>query len=239
MSMMPQKLIAAIDTPDPVRAAALVRAVGPHCGLVKLGLEFFLANGPAGVAAFADTRLFLDLKLHDIPNTVGKAVGSLAALNVAMLTVHAAGGAKMIAAAVAASHAKGPSRPLILAVTVLTSLDAHALYETGVSGGTTQQVLRLGRLALEAGADGLICSAHELGPLRDTFGPAPVLVVPGIRPPGSEIGDQARVMTPQAAVQAGASYIVVGRPITEAADPAAAAAAISGMITGVNTEMAL
>jgi orotidine-5'-phosphate decarboxylase len=112
---------------------------------------------------------------------------------------------------------------------VLTSLDAHALYETGVSGGTTQQVLRLGRLALEAGADGLICSAHELAQLRDAFGAAPLLVVPGIRPAGSDVGDQARVMTPEAAVRAGASYIVVGRPITEAPDPAKAAAAIAEM----------
>lgn len=236
-SLSPQRLIAAIDTADPQRAGALVRAVAPHCGLVKLGLEFFLANGPAGVVEFGDKPLFLDLKLHDIPNTVGKAVAALASLNVAMLTVHAAGGSKMIEAAVAASHASGPKRPLILAVSVLTSLDAQALYETGVSGGTTQQVLRLGRLALTAGADGLICSAHELGPLRDAFGAAPVLVVPGIRPPGSESADQARVMSPQAAVQAGASYIVVGRPITEAADPGAAAAAIAGMITGATAEV--
>lgn len=238
MSMMPQRLIAAIDKADPVCAGMLVRAVAPHCGLVKLGLEYFLANGPAGVATFGDIALFLDLKLHDIPNTVGKAVEALAALNVAMLTVHAAGGAKMIEAAVAAAHAKGPKRPLILAVTVLTSLDASALYETGVSGGTTQQVLRLGRLALAAGADGLICSAHELGPLRDAFGAKPVLVVPGIRPAGSDIGDQARVMSPQAAVQAGASYIVVGRPISQAPDAGAAAAAIAHMIAGVNAGVA-
>jgi orotidine-5'-phosphate decarboxylase len=135
----------------------------------------------------------------------------------------------MIAAARRAADEAGANRPRILAVTVLTSLDAHALYETGVSGGTTQQVLRLGRLALEAGADGLICSAHELAQLRDAFGAAPLLVVPGIRPAGSDVGDQARVMTPEAAVRAGASYIVVGRPITEAPDPAKAAAAIAEM----------
>jgi orotidine-5'-phosphate decarboxylase len=136
----------------------------------------------------------------------------------------------MIEAARRAADEAGTVRPQILAVTVLTSLDAAALYETGISGGTTQQVLRLGRLALAAGADGLICSAHELGPLRDAFGAAPVLVVPGIRPAGSETGDQARVMTPEAAVRAGASYIVVGRPITEAPNAARAAAAIAEAI---------
>jgi orotidine-5'-phosphate decarboxylase len=226
-------LIAAIDTADPARAAALVAEVAPHCGLVKLGLEFFMANGPAGLGCAGDKPVFLDLKLHDIPNTVAGAVRALAPLNVAMLTVHAAGGAAMIAAARLAADEAGASRPKILAVTVLTSLDAQALYETGISGGTTQQVLRLGRLALAAGADGLICSAHELAQLRDAFGAAPLLVVPGIRPVGSDVGDQARVMTPEAAMRAGASYIVVGRPITQALHPAKAAAEIAGMIAGM------
>jgi orotidine-5'-phosphate decarboxylase len=221
-----KRLIAAIDTPDAIRAAALVRAVAPHCGLVKFGLEFFAAHGPAGLAAAQGAPVFLDLKLHDIPNTVAGAVRALLPLNVAMLTVHAAGGAAMIAAAVKAAA----NRSKILAVTVLTSLDAHGLSETGVAGGTKQQVLRLARLALEAGADGLVCSAHEVSLLRDAFGPAPVLVVPGIRPAGSAMGDQARVMTPEQAVAAGADYIVVGRPITEAPDPGAAAAAIAGAI---------
>jgi orotidine-5'-phosphate decarboxylase len=221
-----KRLIAAIDTPDAERAAALVRAVAPHCGLVKFGLEFFAAHGPAGLVASQGAPVFLDLKLHDIPNTVAGAVRALLPLNVAMLTVHAAGGAAMIRAAVEAA-AKGPK---ILAVTVLTSLDAHGLSETGVAGGTKQQVLRLARLALEAGADGLVCSAHEVSLLRAAFGPTPVLVVPGIRPAGSAMGDQARVMTPEQAVAAGADYIVVGRPITEAPDPGAAAAAIAGAI---------
>ncbi len=173
----------------------------------------------------------MDLKLHDIPNTVAGAIRALLPLNVAMLTVHAAGGAAMIAAAVAAA-ATGESRPKILAVTVLTSLDALALSETGIAGGTKQQVLRLARLALDAGADGLVCSAHELSVLRDAFGPDPILVVPGIRPAGSAAGDQARVMTPEQAVAAGATYIVVGRPITEASNPAAAAAAIAKLAGG-------
>ncbi len=193
--------------------------------MIKLGLEFFVANGPAGVADLGDRRIFLDLKLHDIPNTVAGAVASVLRLRPAMLTLHACGGAAMIAAARRAADAS-PKPPLLLAVTVLTSLDAEALHETGVAGGPRQQVLRLARLALKAGADGLVCSAHEVAMLRDAFGAAPVLVVPGIRPAGAAAGDQARVMTPAEAVAAGADWLVVGRPITGAADPGAAAAAI-------------
>ena len=227
---MTKKLIAAIDTPDLGRATELVRTISPHCGMVKLGLEFFLRHGPAGFAQAAQGNpVFLDLKLHDIPNTVAGAVRALLPLGAELLTIHAGGGAKMIAAA--AEAARGATwRPKILAVTVLTSLDAAALAEIGVAGGTAQQVLRLARVALENGADGLVCSAHEISLLRDAFGAKPILVVPGIRPAGAALGDQARVMTPEQAVQAGADYIVVGRPITEAADPAAAAAAIAASI---------
>jgi orotidine-5'-phosphate decarboxylase len=233
MTQGTQRLIAAIDTPDTGKAAELVRAVAPHCGLVKLGLEYFLANGPAGLQAAQGAPVFLDLKLHDIPNTVAGAVHSLLPLGVDMLTIHAAGGAAMIAAAAKAAEAAGPRAPKILAVTVLTSLDASALSDIGVAGGTTQQVLRLARLALDNGADGLVCSAHEIAVLRDSFGDKPILVVPGIRPAGSAVGDQARVMTPEQAVSAGADYIVVGRPITQAAEPGAAAAAIAGAIKGL------
>jgi orotidine-5'-phosphate decarboxylase len=229
---MTARLIAAIDTPETAGAGALIREVAPHCGLVKLGLEFFMANGPAGLSVAGGAPVFLDLKLHDIPNTVAGAVRSLAPLGVEMLTIHASGGAAMVAAAAEAA-ALAPKRPKILAVTVLTSLDASALFETGVSGGTTQQVLRLARLALANGADGLVCSAHEISQLRDAFGEKPILVVPGIRPAGSALGDQARVMTPEQAVTAGADYIVVGRPITTAADPSAAAAAIAAGIAGL------
>jgi orotidine-5'-phosphate decarboxylase len=233
---MTQRLIAAIDTPDAAKAASLVRAVAPHCGLVKFGLEYFLANGPAGLQAAQGAPVFLDLKLHDIPNTVAGAVHSLLPLGVDMLTIHAAGGAAMIAAAAGATSSApaGNARaPKILAVTVLTSLDASTLSDIGVAGGTTQQVLRLARLALANGADGLVCSAHEIAVLRDSFGDKPILVVPGIRPAGSAVGDQARVMTPEQAVAAGADYIVVGRPITQAAEPAAAAQAIAGAIRGL------
>ncbi len=229
---MTKRLIAAIDTADKAQAAAMARAVAPHCGLVKLGLEYFLANGPAGLEAASGAPVFLDLKLHDIPNTVAGAVRSLLPLQVQMLTVHAGGGGAMVAAAAKAA-AEGQVRPKILAVTVLTSLDAAALAETGVAGGTTQQVLRLARLALENGADGLVCSAHEIAPLRDAFGAAPILVVPGIRPAGSATNDQARVMTPEQAVTAGADYLVVGRPISTAPDPEAAAAAIAASIAGL------
>jgi orotidine-5'-phosphate decarboxylase len=229
---MTKRLIAAIDTAEQARAKAMAQAVAPHCGLVKLGLEYFLANGPAGLAAAGGAPVFLDLKLHDIPNTVAGAVRSLLPLNVQMLTVHAAGGGAMVAAAAKAAS-EASARPQILAVTVLTSLDAAALAETGVAGGTTQQVLRLARLALENGADGLVCSAHEIAPLRDAFGPKPILVVPGIRPAGSATNDQARVMTPEQAVTAGADYLVVGRPIFSAPDPAAAAAAIAASIAGL------
>jgi orotidine-5'-phosphate decarboxylase len=222
-----KRLITAIDTGDFSRAAALVQAVAPHCGLVKIGLEFFLRHGPAGLAVAGDAPVFLDLKLHDIPNTVAGAVRSLLPLGAKMLTVHAGGGAAMLAAAREAAESAGAARPLILAVTVLTSLDAMGLHDVGVAGGAAQQVLRLARLALGAGADGLVCSAHEISMLRDAFGEKPILVVPGIRPAGSDFGDQARVMTPEAAVRAGADYIVVGRPITGAADPGKAAAEIA------------
>jgi orotidine-5'-phosphate decarboxylase len=224
--MSADRLIVAVDTTDPVRAAELARAVAPHCGLIKLGLEFFTANGPKGVRAIGERPIFLDLKLHDIPNTVAGAVRAILPLAPRMLTLHAAGGAAMIAAARDAAEAAGPSRPMLLGVTVLTSLDAAALAATGVADAPARQVVRLGRLAIAAGADGLVCSAHEVAALRAELGPGVALVVPGIRPAGSAAGDQARTMTPRAAMEAGADWIVVGRPITGAADPAHAAATL-------------
>ena len=221
-------LIAALDTADPAQAVAWADQLAPYCGMLKLGLEFFLAAGPGGVRGVTQRPVFLDLKLHDIPNTVAGAVRAVLPLRPCMLTLHAGGGGAMIEAARRA--AEGQDRPILLAVTVLTSLDSSALHATGVAGGPRQQVLRLARLALSAGADGMVCSAHEAAMLRDALGAGPVLVVPGIRPAGADTGDQARTMTPRQAVDAGADWIVVGRPITGSADPAAAAAAIAAEI---------
>lgn len=233
--MTGSRLIVAIDTTDPTTARRWIAAAGPHCGMVKLGLAFFLANGPDGVRALGDDGLppvFLDLKLHDIPNTVADATRAVLGLGPRMLTLHASGGAAMIAAARRAAETAGAGRPLLLAVTVLTSLDDAALAGLGVPDGAARQVVRLGRLALDAGADGLVCSPLEVAPLRAELGGGPVLVVPGIRPADAARGDQARVMTPEEAIAAGADWIVVGRPITGAADPGATARVIAESIGG-------
>lgn len=221
-----QRLIVALDTSDISRARQWAAAVAPQAGLLKIGLEYFLANGHAGVAAISEIPLFLDLKLHDIPNTVAGAVRAVLPLKPRMLTIHACGGAAMIRAAHQAAAGAGNDRPMILAVTVLTSLAQDDLSTVGISATPAEQVLRLGRLAIESGADGLVCSPLEVDLLREALGPSVKLVVPGIRPAGSSADDQARTMTPAMAVKAGADWIVVGRPITAASDPAAAAAAI-------------
>lgn len=221
-------LFVAVDTGDALSARALVDAVAPHVGGIKLGLEFFCANGPSGVAAVvAGTRLplFLDLKLHDIPNTVAGAVAALAPLAPAILTVHAAGGTAMLAAARAAA----PPATRVVAVTVLTSLDDADLAAAGVADGTAAQALRLARAARGAGLDGIVCSPHEVGAVGQAW-PDGLFVVPGLRPAGSDMGDQKRVMSPAQALAAGAGVLVVGRPITAAPDPAAAAAAIAASL---------
>jgi len=219
-------LIVALDTADAAQAARWSQMLAPHCGVLKLGLQFVLAQGPAGVHRIKARSIFLDLKLHDIPNTVAGAVRSVLPLRPMMLTLHAGGGSAMIEAARRAADTVADP-PLLLGVTVLTSLDSAALHATGVAGGPRQQVLRLARLALDAGADGLVCSAQETPMLRDAFGSRPVLVVPGIRPDGAAADDQARTVTPREAVAAGADWIVVGRPITGSTDPSAVAAAIA------------
>lgn len=225
------RLIVAFDTTDLARAASWAKATAPHVGVFKLGLEFFLANGAAGVRAIGGRPVFLDLKLHDIPNTVAGGVRAVLDLRPKMLTIHASGGAAMIEAARRAADTAGADRPMILAVTVLTSLDAAALAATGVLDQPADQVLRLARLALSAGADALVCSPLEVAMLRASLGPEAVLVVPGIRPAGAATDDQARTMTPAQAVAAGANWIVVGRPITGAIDPGAAAAAIADSVS--------
>lgn len=219
-------LIAALDTDDIGQAARWAGLLQPTCPVLKLGLAFYLAHGVAGVLAIGG-RVFLDLKLHDIPNTVAAAVAGILPLRPAMLTVHAAGGGAMVAAARAAAGDDGPA---ILAVTVLTSLDDADLEAAGFAGGVEAQVLRLARVALQAGADGLVCAPGEIAALRAEFGPDPILVVPGIRPSGAATHDQRRTATPRVAAEAGADWLVVGRPITEAADPVEVARAIAGEI---------
>jgi orotidine-5'-phosphate decarboxylase len=212
-------LIVALDTADRQRLVALAAAVAPSAGLLKVGLQAFTALGPQAVRHVAQHRpVFLDLKLHDIPNTVAGAAAAAAELGVAMLTVHASGGPQMIAAA-----AKAAPDVTILAVTVLTSLDDADLAAVG-QGPAEQQVPRLARLAIDAGAGGIVCSPAEIGAVRAAIGDQPAVVVPGIRPAGAAADDQSRVATAAEAQAAGASHIVVGRPITGAADPAAVAA---------------
>jgi orotidine-5'-phosphate decarboxylase len=216
-----------LDTPDPDHAETLGRAVAPHVGGLKLGLEFFMANGPDGIRRMGriGLPLFLDVKLHDIPNTVAGALKSLSALDVAIVNVHAGGGIAMMQAA---RDACRPGTKLI-AVTVLTSLDEADLSAMGVFGDPHAQVLRLAALTREAGLDGVVCSSHEVAALKAEWNDG-LFVVPGIRPAGAATGDQKRVMTPRAALDAGAGILVIGRPITSAPDPAAAAAAIAGSL---------
>jgi orotidine-5'-phosphate decarboxylase len=218
----------AIDTTDLGHAKALAARLKPHVGGVKLGLEFFSAHGPSGVRAFADMGLpvFLDLKFHDIPNTVAGAVRAAAGLGVDILNVHAAGGPAMLKAAVEAARAVNP-KTKVIAVTVLTSLGDADLEAVGQRGPAADQVLRLASLTRNCGLDGVVCSAHEIGALRAALGPDFLLVVPGIRPKGADLGDQQRVMGPKEARDAGASALVIGRPITAASDPVAAARAIA------------
>lgn len=222
-----ERLIVALDFPSTPQARQLVTRLGDSVRIYKVGKQLFTAAGPQLVRDLvtAGKKVFLDLKFHDIPNTVAGAVRAAAELGVSMLTVHASGGSKMLRAAAEAA-AQSPGKPLVLAVTVLTSLGDADLQEIGVAGRATDQVLRLAALAQQAGCGGVVASPQEAAHIRQALGPGFAIVTPGIRPAGSDVGDQARVATPAAAIAAGATYLVVGRPITEAADPAAAAAAI-------------
>jgi len=223
------RIVVALDVPDPAAAAELARKLDGHVGMVKVGLELFVAHGKAAVDAVKTVSLpvFLDLKLHDIPNTVEAAARGAAGLGAALLTVHASGGAAMIRAARKGLEAKGTRSTRLLAVTVLTSLGADDLGAVGISGSPAEAVLRLARLAISAGADGVVCSPAEVALLRRELGPGPLLVVPGIRPAGGATHDQQRTGSAGDAVRAGASLVVVGRPLREAADPAAAADALA------------
>ena len=221
----------AIDRPDLAGALALCRSLQDVVGGFKLGLEFTTANGPAGVRAVVALGLpvFLDVKFHDIPNTVAGAVRAAGGLGVAMLNVHVAGGPAMLRAALEAADACAP-RPAVLGVTVLTSVDDADLATTGVPHSAPDQVLRLAALAQSCGLDGVICSPQEIAALRSRFGAGFKLVVPGIRPAGSSRADQKRTLGPAAAIAAGADWLVIGRPITAAPDPRAAAATIAAEI---------
>ena len=226
-----QRLIVALDVSTGEAARKIVAAVGDSALAYKVGMQLYTAEGPPIVHELVASSLhvFLDLKYHDIPNTVGAAVREAAQLGVSMLTVHAAGGGKMVRAATDAAQGVNP-KLLVLAVTVLTSLNDADLGTLGVRGGASEQVLRLAALAMANGCKGIVASAQECEALREEFGEDFVIVTPGVRPAGSGHDDQARVVTPAEAIAAGASYIVVGRPITEARDPAAEARAILGQL---------
>jgi len=221
------RLIVALDVASASQARHVVQSLGDQAHTYKVGKQLFTAEGPQLVRELVASgrNVFLDLKFHDIPNTTAAAVRSAAELGVSMLTVHASGGSKMLRAAADAA-AQSPGRPLVLAVTVLTSLSDAGLQEVGVSGSVLSQVLRLGSLARIAGCGGVVASAQEARELRRELGEGFVIVTPGVRPAGLAADDQARVVTPGEAIAAGANYVVVGRPILEAADPAQAAGRI-------------
>jgi orotidine-5'-phosphate decarboxylase len=224
--MIPRdRLIVALDVPKADAARALVHRLSGAVGMFKVGSQLFTAAGPDLVHEIVGRgeKVFLDLKFHDIPNTVAGAVGSASRLGVSLLDVHGLGGRAMIEAAVGALPAMGTR---LLAITVLTSHDEETLGEIGVNGSMRESVRRLAVLARDAGADGVVASPHEVAIVREACGSGFLIVTPGIRPAGAAAGDQARAATPAAALAAGADYLVVGRPITEAADPRAAALAI-------------
>ncbi len=236
MAMSDPKIIVALDFANPMHALALADRLDPAACALKVGKEMFVVAGPEPVRWMVARgfRVFLDLKFHDIPNTVAQACAAATRLGVWMLNVHASGGAAMLAAGRAAVDAtaagEGRPRPLLIAVTVLTSLGDADLAATGIRDAAATQALRLARLAAANGLDGVVCSAVEAAALRAAMGPRFKLVAPGIRPAGSAKDDQTRIITPEAAIASGADYLVIGRPITQAPDPVAALAAISASL---------
>lgn len=220
------RLAVALDFPTAKAALDLVDQLSGTCQWFKVGMELYYATGNSLIETLRNRgfSVFLDLKLHDIPNTVAGAVRSATQAGASLLTLHAGGGPAMMTAA--AEAASAPGSPRLLAVTVLTSMDAGQLAATGIISTPAEQVLRLAKLACQSGINGMVCSAEEVATLRTALGKETLLVIPGIRPTGSDIGDQKRVATPTAAIERGASLLVVGRPITRAADPAKAVNAI-------------
>ena len=229
-------IICALDTQEVAEATAIASEVMPHVGAIKLGLEFFTANGAAGVKQITQlgVPLFLDLKFHDIPNTVAKAIAATAGMNMFMMTVHTSGGRDMLRAAMDASdrvaQVTGKERPLVIGVTLLTSLDQDDVAILGFKHTLQEQVLHLADLAQSAGLDGVVCSPFEIAAIRKACGSDLKLIVPGIRPEGSAAGDQKRILTPKEALARGADYLVIGRPITEAQDRAKAAQEIAASL---------
>jgi orotidine-5'-phosphate decarboxylase len=230
---MNNPIFVALDTTEPARAAALAANLKGLVGGIKLGLEYFNATGPAGIEAVAGLGMpvFLDLKLHDIPNTVAGGMRGVVRLRPVLTTIHASGGGTMMKAAAEAARDEaarlGVAPPKVVAVTVLTSLDQAAAESVGFGGPVIDQVKRLAALAQASGLDGIVCSPHEVEAVRALTGPGFTLVVPGIRPAWAEAGDQKRVLTPREARDKGADVLVIGRPITGAADPAEAARRIA------------
>ncbi|MBU3824641.1 MAG: orotidine-5'-phosphate decarboxylase [Candidatus Oceanisphaera merdipullorum] len=226
------KILIALDFDDQAAALALVAQLDPaHCRL-KVGKEMFTLFGPEFVRTLIKAKfdVFLDLKFHDIPNTVAKAVAAAAELGVWMVNVHASGGTRMMTAAREALLPYGEQAPLLIAVTVLTSMTDEDLAEVGILRSSAEQVLALARLTRDAGLDGVVCSAQEASLLKAELGHNFKLITPGIRPAGSDAGDQRRIMTPEQALAAGSDYLVIGRPITQASDPAQALAAINNSL---------
>jgi orotidine-5'-phosphate decarboxylase len=226
------RVIVALDYPDAALARALVDRLDPGLCKLKVGKELFVAAGPRFVSELVERRflVFLDLKFHDIPNTVAQACRAAADLGVWMVNVHASGGLRMMLAARAGVD-RSATPPRLIAVTVLTSMGTEDLRQVGIDVEPASQVERLARLASEAGLDGVVCSAQEATRLRAAIGPGFLLVTPGIRPAGSDVGDQSRILTPAQAMAAGANYLVIGRPITQADDPIVALQQINAEIT--------
>lgn len=225
-------IFVALDTPDLGHAFALASALRPHVGGLKVGLEFISAHGPDGIRKIVSLGLpvFADVKFHDIPNTVAGACRALAHVGATVMNIHASGGEAMMRAGAEAARAVDP-KTLVIGVTVLTSLDDAVLESVGQKGPAAAQVVRLAALAKTSGLDGVVCAAHEIAAIRKACGKDFLIVTPGIRPKGAAINDQRRFMTPSEAFSAGADILVIGRPITDAADPAAAARAIAAELS--------
>ncbi len=232
---MQNNVIVALDLPSAAELPPLVDSIGSAINFYKVGLELFIAEGPAVLMPLKERnkQIFLDLKLHDIPRTVERAVRSAAKLGVDMLTIHATGGRAMLEAAAAAAAEFGENRPRLLAITALTSLDQSDLSDIGVERPLTRHATALAELAISSGIDGIVCSPLEAATMRSALGPEALIVTPGVRPAGEAVGDQKRVATPADAIRAGATHLVVGRPIVQANDPAKAAAAIVSEIQGI------